>query len=274
MATSGLNDWILDTGGVIEEAAERARLSPSNLTPDHLQSALRSLDFVLNELSLRDADSLFMIIEERIDLLVGERAFILPPGTVDVLDVTAVQTGVTSAQPLPLSRLSWQQWLYQTNKTLTSQVPSAYTVAKQREIGSQGLYDLLVVPIPNGYVGTVYGNNPAAGPIRQDPSTAQSPVMIIWPVPTATTRVTYHRMRWHQRAGGMAYDLDATRSMYDTIAEGLAARLAAKYSDPNVAAGLSASYEKKRREALIETRDRAPVHIAVRGFGRQRTRRI
>lgn len=102
-----------------------------------------------------------------------------------------------------------------------------------------------------------------------DHSALNAPVMRFWPIPDATITLYYDRLRFIEDSTSLSYTADAHRLLYDTIAYGLAARLAEKWM-PERFAMMEGRFQqtlKKAKTAIIAHGD---VMISV---ARNRRRR-
>ncbi len=138
----------------------------------------------------------------------------------------------TSTTEVPVGRISRQEYLNIPNKTTTGQ-PSLYYV---------------------------------------DQSTINAPVVYFWPVPAASTAVSYDCMRFTQTVLSLSETLDINRQWLDAVAAGLALRLAKKYN-PNRAALLEGDYGLAYRRARTAFKGRSQITISANGFGSGMRRR-
>lgn len=107
----------------LEEAFERAGIAPIAIGAEHIQSALRSVKFMLGSewqtLGIRQ----WMIVRASQALTVGLVSFDLPAGAIDVMDMVLRR----SNNDTPMHRMSRIDWLQTVDKT-TQGRPDRYVV--------------------------------------------------------------------------------------------------------------------------------------------------
>lgn len=87
MATSGtVATTVIDTAALIEHAFRRAKVPPSQQTPETVQIARENLYFILLNLSNRGLN-LWAVEKSFIGLIAGKATYDTPAGTLDVLNV-------------------------------------------------------------------------------------------------------------------------------------------------------------------------------------------
>lgn len=129
MTTSGTYNTIRDfnVSQIIDEAFRRIRISPADITGEHMLSARISLDLMFNNW-WNDGVQQF-IIERVVQDLSGDItdiSFIPPTGTIDILDmIYRNQTG----QDIEIKPISREDYLYINDKTVSGQ-PLCYFVDK------------------------------------------------------------------------------------------------------------------------------------------------
>lgn len=129
MTTSGTYNTIKDfnVAQIIDEAFRRIRISPADITGEHMLSARISLDLMFVTW-WNDGVQQF-IIEREVQTLVGEDtdiSFTTPDGTIDIIDmIYRNQTG----QDIEIKPISREDYLYINDKTVHGQ-PLCYFVDK------------------------------------------------------------------------------------------------------------------------------------------------
>lgn len=91
MATSGtIGLTRINTGKLLEMATRRCGLSPQILTPELIETSLQNLFMLIMSLSNRGLD-LWCIDNKLIPLIGGQKDYVLPPGSLDVLNLLQVK---------------------------------------------------------------------------------------------------------------------------------------------------------------------------------------
>jgi len=270
MATSGNYSYQFDAGELVSEAAERAGLDPSRLNSRHMISMRRSLNLILQNLEIKSTDSEYRVDRVTQSLQSGLRAYELPAGTIDVLDLVIVDSTANGTYWTP-ERTTREDYMRLEASQTSDGIPTLYWVS--RELPAEPTF--LDAPAA-AYGGGLYD----AGSYGKDGTTTATNVdddsyyLIIWPAPANNNFVAnYYRFRKTQKVGSMSEDVDVRDHWNDAIAWGLAWRTAQKFM-PERATYLEAQFIKHRDEARAEDRPRGDVIIGVRGFGRSRRRRI
>jgi hypothetical protein len=270
MATSGNYSFTFDAGELVTEAAERAGLDPSDLSSRHMISMRRSLNLTLQNLEIKSTDSEYRLDRITQSLATGVRAYELPVGTIDVLDLVITDTSSPGSFWNP-TRTTREDYMRLEAINTSNGSPTLYWVS--RELPADPSF--LDTPT-NTYGGGLYD----AGSYGMDGTTTATNVdddsyyLIMWPPPqNDNLAVNYYRFRKTQKVGSLAEDVDVRDHWYDAISWGLAWRTAQKFN-PDREDRLEAQWLKHRDEARSEDRPRGDVIIGVRGFGRSRRRRI
>lgn len=106
MATSG--DYLFNprVAEFIDEAFERCKVDPDSLTARHLNSARRSLNFLLSFWSSKGVNE-YMVESKTHTVTDAEKSFSLPDGALDVLHATLKRNDVET-EMLPISRETYK----------------------------------------------------------------------------------------------------------------------------------------------------------------------
>ena len=130
MTTSGNYSFTFDAGELVTEAAERAGLDPSRLSNRHMISMRRSLNLILQNLEIKATDSEYRVDRVTQSLATGVRAYELPVGTIDVLDLVVTDTASTGSywNPDRTTREDYMR-LERTNQQNSS--PSLWWVSRE-----------------------------------------------------------------------------------------------------------------------------------------------
>jgi hypothetical protein len=264
VATSGLHSWGLTIGDVIDEAAERCGLDPAGLSDRHLNSARRSLNILYTELESEKVDMPFRIERITATLPAGMRGVILPPGTIDVLDVVATVSGID----VPLGVMSRSDYASFANKATISDRPTQYFVSMQdpSDVGSLDGSSGMASATGVMAVQTLAGG-PAAPAARPD---IRAPMLIVYPRPSVNVALVMNRMRMIEDAKWLGDNADIAREWSETLCAGLAAKMAVKFSLARVSE-LTGLYRAALAVAKSSISDRGSIVIGGRGFGRSRT---
>lgn len=207
-------------------------MKPGSLSSEHLVSARNSLNYLTLEIATEDGDRVYAIDQETATTIAGTASYALASGSIDILDERVIYNRTGETVSIPISRISQEDYLMIPDKT-TQGEPSQFYV---------------------------------------DHSVLNTPTMVLWPVPDAVYTVTYQRMRFIQDAVALSDTADVRRIWLDTLAAGLAFRLAAKFNVER-AEFCEKQYAKAHAIAKMESRARSPIVIEMRGFGRARHRR-
>jgi hypothetical protein len=131
MATSGTYVWSPDLAECIDEAFERCRVDPSTLDVSHIQSARRSINFMLVEWAADDFND-FRIDQFTVALTDGDPTYTIDPSVdgriLDVVSVVLRRSGVD----VPLEPISREEYLEIPSKT-TEGRPAQYFLDKRRD---------------------------------------------------------------------------------------------------------------------------------------------
>ena len=91
MATSGtIGTTVISTAKLIEKAFRRIGLGPQLVTPEYAENAREDLFMLIMSLSNRGLN-LWCIDQQTIPLVTGQKTYVLPPGTLDVLNLLQVR---------------------------------------------------------------------------------------------------------------------------------------------------------------------------------------
>lgn len=259
--TSGTYNFTFDAGELVTEAAERAGLDPSRLNSRHLLSMRRSLNLLLTRLETSDTGNVARLDRDQLTLSSGVAAYELPPGTIDILDMSITDASNNYWDP---SRTTREDYLRLERQSTTIGRPVQYWVS--RELPSDPTHRSGSSP----YYAQAYDT---AGGTGEQTSNEDSVYLLVWPAPNATMTATYYRFRMTQKVGALSEGIDLHASWYDAIAAGLAARTAQKFN-PDRYDDLVGEYTVLEKEARMQGKPRGDVIIAARAFGRGRRRRI
>lgn len=124
MTTSGVYTWEPTVACLIDEAAERAGISPSSLSSRHLVSARNSLNFAFRELETRGLREFFAKEQETTTVSSGTGYIALPSGTIEVLDVW--YTPEDDDNDSPLTRITRQDYNNIPNKDASNDPTNFY----------------------------------------------------------------------------------------------------------------------------------------------------
>lgn len=233
----------MEQGQIIDEAVERAGIDPTSLTHRHLDSINTSLKLLFTFIE-KKMDAEYRMLETTISIPLNAKAVELPSNTIDVADVMIVKS---NGEEIPTRRISRQDYLnVNRSPQLVAPVgtPSGWWVSKSLP-GE-------VARLPDGSDAT------------------DNMLLVLWPAmgeSGASARVSY--IRETIDPGFLGDTVDARRQWWDTIAEGLGARVAQKYNFPRYK-GLQTSFLGMLSD---QSEDRHPVIVGFRGHGWSRTRR-
>jgi len=135
MATSGTFLWSPELADMVDEAFERAKVDPSTLGYRHLQSARRSINYMLADWATRDLQEWKI---SRVDLQTmaslgtpitqGTATYTLSAEFLDVINVFLRRDGIDT----PIEFMSRQEWADIPDKTVQGR-PDRVFVDKQRD---------------------------------------------------------------------------------------------------------------------------------------------
>lgn len=225
MTTSGTYTFGTDTESVdvVTEAFERIGKEPSEISAQQLDSARRSLMFMLSDWS-NDGPHLFDIYLYPITLTEGTESYNLPVNTIYVTDAQTRQTISSGVyQDLPIGPISRREYWALPRKDQYSNRPTQFYF--QRTITP------VIYPWP--VLGTGY-----------------------------ECSLLLNLMRMSQDVGAFANTLDAPQRAFDAIASGLAVRLATKYA-PERKADLTEDYATSYARFIGEDRERVPLRVTI-----------
>lgn len=187
MPTSGtIGDTKFSVTQIIEKALRRCGLNPAGCTPETLDTAREDLFLLLMSLSSRGLN-LWCIDRQVIDLIAGQATYVLPAGTITVLNVVlSSPQDDGSFRDLPITPLNRDDYYALPNKSQQSAIPVNYWFEK------------LV-----------------------------SPQLTLWPVPNdSTKKLTLARYRQPQDVGDFQGELEVPLTWTEAIIWQLALRLA------------------------------------------------
>lgn len=84
MSTSGTRVYAPKFADILSNAFEDVGIAPEKVTGEHIASAMRAANFVLNTFAIRGV-KLHQLLESTITLVDGTAEYALPEGTIDVL---------------------------------------------------------------------------------------------------------------------------------------------------------------------------------------------
>ena len=192
------------------------------------------MNYLTLEIATENGDRVYAIDQETqaVTSTASTSVFALASGSIDVLDERVIITLSGETSSTPLSRISREDYLMIPDKTTTG-TPSQFYI---------------------------------------DHSVLNTPTMYLWPVADAAATITYDRMRFIQDAVALSDTADVRRIWLDTLAWGLALRLAQKFNVERIDT-CEKAYSKALAIAKMESRARSAIVIEARGFGRSRHRR-
>lgn len=197
MATSGTFLWSPELADMVDEAFERAKVDPSTLGYRHLQSARRSINYMLADWATRDLQEWKIF---RVDLQTlaslgtpitqGTASYTLSAEYLDVMQAFLRRDGSDT----PIELMSRQEWADIPNKDTTGR-PDRVFIDKQR--------DAITIHF--------------------------------WPVPeNATDAVYFDIVQRFEDSDSAADNPDVPYYTREAFVSDLAARLAEKFSDPGI----------------------------------------
>jgi len=225
MATSGTYLFNPDLAELVDEAFERCRVDPAVISARHIQSARRSMRFMLTDWATDDFHD-FRIQQQSFTLTQSQATYVA--GTdfdigvggvsiIDILNVALRRDGVDT----PVEFMSRKEVLDIPEKT-TEGRPDRVFVDKQRD----GI------------------------------------TLTFWTTPeNSTDEIYFDAVHKFQDADTAADNADIHWYMYDAFAAGLAARLAEKYAPPELEQKLWVKSENAFKKATNAVRERGDVRI-------------
>jgi hypothetical protein len=106
MPTSGTYLWSPELAEMMDEAFERCRIDPATLEARHIQSARRSIRFMLAHWATRALHE-FRIEQLVLPTVIGQQVYELAPEALDILQVALRRDGVDT----PVINISRTEWL-------------------------------------------------------------------------------------------------------------------------------------------------------------------
>lgn len=129
MATSGtIGLTRITTVKLIEKALRRCGLSPAAATVETLDTAREDL-FMLLMSMLNRGLNLWCIDQQQISLVDGQSTYVLPPGTIQVLDLLYTRTDLAGTREVPLTPLNRSSYAQLPRKDIEGQ-PTSYWFEK------------------------------------------------------------------------------------------------------------------------------------------------
>ena len=225
MTTSGTYIFNPDLAELFDEAMERARIDPANVTVRHILSARRSMRFMLTDWATKDYND-FRIRQDTMTMVESQAAYVagadfdLDVGgvnIVDIIDVVLRRDGVDT----PVEFMGREEFLNIPEKD-TEGRPDRVFIDKQRD----GI------------------------------------TMTFWTVPeNSTDQILFNVVRKFEDSDTAADTADIHYYMYDAFAYGLAFRLAEKFSPPELEQALYAKANNAFNDAQNAVRERGDVRI-------------
>lgn len=235
MATSGTYVFNPDLAEIVDEAFERCRVDPANISARHILSARRSMRFMLVDWAAEDYQD-FRIRQDNFTLVQSQAAYVagtdfdLDAGGVNIVDILGVvlrRDGVDT----PVEFMSRHEQLNIPEKSIEGR-PDRVFIDKGRD----GI------------------------------------TLTFWTVPENSTDVIYMNVvRKFEDSDKAADNADISWYMEDAMASGLAARLAAKYAPPDLEQALWTKAAMAFKKGTHATQERGDVRIVpVSGYRRRR----
>lgn len=192
MATSGtIATTRINVAQFIEKAIRRCGLSPTSITPETVQTAKESLYMLILSQANRGLN-LWCIDSQLIDIVANQATYVLPDGTVDVLNVnlcTFAEDG--TRRDLPITPLNRDDYAAIPVKLQKSAVPVNYFFERLR-----------------------------------------APQITLWPVPNdATKKIQVFRTRDVEDIGALQNEIDVPNRWLESLCWQLALRLAFELPD-------------------------------------------
>tara|TARA_R100001082_G_scaffold111237_1_gene94340 strand:- start:2352 stop:3035 length:684 start_codon:yes stop_codon:yes gene_type:complete len=130
MATSGTVTFRPNVEEIISEAFERCGIDTQTRTGHHAVAARRSLNLLFSEWSNRGINY-WTVTNSTVTLVKDQTTpYTLPAGTIDLIDVVVRDSADSTANDVPLQRLSISDYNQIPNKT-SSGKPSQYFIDRQ-----------------------------------------------------------------------------------------------------------------------------------------------
>lgn len=224
MATSGtIAATVIKTSQLIEKALRRCGLNPASATVETLDTAREDLFMLMMSLSNRGLN-LWCIDQQVIPLVVGQATYVLPPGTLDVLNVLFQTPQGDEWRDFPLSAYNRDDYANLPNKSMLSERPTCYWFEKLREP------QITLWPVPSD----------------------------------ATRRLLVFRYRQIQDVGSLTEELEIPSRWLEAICWQLALRLAFELPEvkPERLAAIQSMRQEMIIEVEAGETDSAPVYIA------------
>ena len=126
MTTTGTHLFDPQLAEIFDEAFERAGLDPATVGTHHVQSARRSLRFMLNSEWTLFGQRQWQIAQATEQMTVGKASFYTPPGCIDIIDAVLSRSG-KDTEMYPISR---DEYLTLVDKTIRGR-PDRFFLDKQ-----------------------------------------------------------------------------------------------------------------------------------------------
>jgi hypothetical protein len=232
MTTSGTYLFNPDLAELFDEAMERARIDPANVTVRHILSARRSMRFMLADWATQDYHN-FRIVQESFTVTESQGVYtagvdfdITNTNLIDIIDMTLTRQGVDT----PVIWYSREDYLNLPEKS-TEGRPDRCFIDKQRD----------------------------------------NLVFTFWPVPeNSTDIITFNGVRKFEDSDTASDTADIPYYMYDAFAYGLAFRLCEKFSPVELEETMFQKAQKAFNSAQNAVRERGDVRIVPSSNSRRR----
>jgi len=130
MATSGtIATTVIKTSQLIEKALRRCGINPASATVETLDTAREDLFMLMMSLSNRGLN-LWCIDQQIIPLVAGQATYVLPDGTLDVLNALIQTPSEDGWRDFPLSAYNRDDYANLPNKSQQSTRPTCYWFEK------------------------------------------------------------------------------------------------------------------------------------------------
>lgn len=226
MTTSGtIGGTTINVTRLIEKALRRCGLSPTSNTQETMETAREDLFMLLMSLSNRGLN-LWCIDRQEIPLVEGQATYVLPVGTLEVLNLnlaTVTDEELGTVRELVLMPINRDDYTALPNKQMASSTPTTFWFEKLRE-----------------------------------------PQITLWPVPTDDTRyLVLYRYRQIQDIGDFTNEIEIPTRWLEAICWHLALRLA--FELPNVTAERLTLIQQMAQSMTLEVEggenDSMPLYI-------------
>ncbi len=137
MTTSGSYQFDPTFAAILDEAFERAGMSPAAISHVHIKSAKMSLNLMLSQWAARDSNVVYRIKAGSSTVSSGTNYFTLDTGMMDVTDV--VMEYNSSGYDSTLAQISRQDWIELPNKDVTGE-PTQYYLDRAVSLNAPRVY--------------------------------------------------------------------------------------------------------------------------------------